>query len=95
MDIASLRRYMSKWIKPSPPPMDWNDLDLGHSVRETKLGKRYTISETARREILDHLLALNHQRHAEEAAEEIAFAAKVKTNYQARSEAKNDGGSAQ
>ncbi|MEQ1862173.1 MAG: hypothetical protein ABMA13_19830, partial [Chthoniobacteraceae bacterium] len=28
----------------------------------------YTLAPTARREILDRLLALNHQRHAEEVA---------------------------
>jgi hypothetical protein len=44
----------------------WNDLDLGHGFHETKLGMRYTISESARRIVLDRLLALNHERYAEE-----------------------------
>jgi hypothetical protein len=44
----------------------WNDLDLGHGFHETKLGVRYTISESARRIVLDRLLALNHERYAEE-----------------------------
>jgi hypothetical protein len=30
----------------------------------------YTVAEAARRELLDRLLALNHQRHEEEVAEE-------------------------
>ena len=50
----------------------WQDLDLGHGFHETKQGIRFTISETARREVLDRLLALNHQRHAEEEAEKAA-----------------------
>ena len=35
----------------------------------SKQGLRYTISEAARRTVLDRLLALNHQRYAEEVAE--------------------------
>ena len=46
----------------------WQDLDLGHSLHETKQGIRFTISEAARREVLDRMLALNHQRQAEESA---------------------------
>lgn len=42
---------------------------LNHGFHETKQGTRYTISETARREVLDRLLELNHQRYAEEVAE--------------------------
>lgn len=53
----------------------WQDLDLGHGFYETKQGIRYTISEAARREVLDRLLALNHQRHAEEEAERAVQAA--------------------
>lgn len=44
----------------------WDDLKLEHGFHETKQGLRYTISETARREVLDRLLLLNHQRHEEE-----------------------------
>jgi hypothetical protein len=46
----------------------WHDLDLGHGFHATKQGTRYTISEAARREVLDRLLALNHERYAEEVA---------------------------
>jgi len=41
---------------------------LAHGFHETKQGIRYTISEAARREVLDRLLELNHQRYAEEVA---------------------------
>jgi hypothetical protein len=44
----------------------WSDLDLGHGFHATKQGERYTLSESARRTVLDRLLALNHLRYAEE-----------------------------
>jgi hypothetical protein len=47
----------------------WQDLELGHGFHETKQGLRYTICETARREVLDRLLRLNHERYAEEVAQ--------------------------
>jgi hypothetical protein len=44
----------------------WSDLKLNHGFHETKQGIRYTISESARREVLQRLLKLNHERYAEE-----------------------------
>jgi hypothetical protein len=44
----------------------WDDLDLGHGFHETKQGLRYTINESARREVLLRLLKLNHERYEEE-----------------------------
>jgi hypothetical protein len=44
----------------------WDDLDLGHGFHETKQGIRFTISEDARREVLQRLLKLNHERYKEE-----------------------------
>jgi hypothetical protein len=41
-------------------------LDESHGFHATKQGERYTLSEPARRIVLDRLLALNHQRYAEE-----------------------------
>jgi len=46
----------------------WQDIDLDHDFRATDEGRRFTISEPARVEILDRLLELNHERHAEEVA---------------------------
>ena len=46
----------------------WSDLHLGHGFHETKTGARFTISESARREVLARLLKLNHERYAEEVA---------------------------
>ena len=51
----------------------WEDIRLEHGFHETKTGVRFTISETACRAVLDRLLALNHQRHAEEEAEKAAL----------------------
>jgi hypothetical protein len=39
---------------------------LAHGFHETKQGVRFTLSEAARREVLDRLLQLNHERYAEE-----------------------------
>ena len=54
----------------------WQDLDLGHGFHKTKQGDRFTVSETARREVLERearckhrLLELNHKRYAEEVAQ--------------------------
>jgi Eco57I restriction-modification methylase len=44
----------------------WDDLDLEHGFHETKRGVRFTISEGARREVLQRLLKLNHKFYEEE-----------------------------
>jgi hypothetical protein len=67
-DIAALRRLHVEMDYAVAAAYGWTDLDLGHGFHETKQGTRYTISEAARREVLDRLLELNHQRHAAEAA---------------------------
>jgi hypothetical protein len=46
----------------------WSDIDLDYNFRVTDDGLRFTLSETARIEILDRLLELNHERHAHEVA---------------------------
>ena len=72
-DIAELRRLHVEMDNAIAQAYGWQDLDLGHRFHKTKQGIRYTISEAARREVLDRLLALNHQRHAEEEAEKAAL----------------------
>jgi hypothetical protein len=67
-DIAMLRRLHTEMDAAVAAAYGWHDLDLGHGFHETKQGTRYTISEAARREVLDRLLALNHERYAEEVA---------------------------
>lgn len=51
----------------------WTDLELGHDFHDLDYlpendRTRYTISPAARREVLQRLLKLNHERHAEEQA---------------------------
>ena len=65
-DIAELRRLHVEMDKAVAVAYGWQNLALNHGFHETKQGIRYTISEAARREVLDRLLELNHQRHAEE-----------------------------
>jgi hypothetical protein len=67
-DILSLRSLRSQLDYAIAAAYGWTDLDLGHGFHETKQGIRYTIAEAARREVLDRLLALNHERYAQEQA---------------------------
>ena len=68
-DIAELRRLHVEMDNAVVAAYGWQDFDLGHGFHQTKQGLRYTISEAARRTVLDRLLALNHARYAEEVAE--------------------------
>lgn len=65
-DITRLRALHEEMDQAVAAAYGWSDLDLGHGFHETKQGIRYTISESARRTVLDRLLALNHQRYEEE-----------------------------
>lgn len=65
-DIARLRALHVEMDQAVAAAYGWSDLDLGHDFHETKQGVRYTLSESARRTVLDRLLALNHQRYEEE-----------------------------
>ena len=67
-DIARLRALHAEMDQAVAAAYGWSDLDLGHGFHATKQGERYTLSEPARRTVLDRLLALNHQRYAEEVA---------------------------
>ncbi len=65
-DTAELRKLHVEMDHAVAAAYGWSDVDLDHGFHETKQGIRYTISEAARREVLDRLLALNHERYAEE-----------------------------
>lgn len=65
-EIVQLRTLQKEMDQAVAGTYGWGDLDLGHGFHETKQGIRYTISESARRIVLDRLLALNHERYAEE-----------------------------
>ena len=65
-DIVKLRELHKEMDEAVAYAYGWNDLELGHGFHETKQGLRYTISEATRREVLDRLLLLKHERHEEE-----------------------------
>jgi hypothetical protein len=69
-DIQQLRDLHVEMDHAVAAAYGWCDLALGHGFHDTKQGLRFTVSEPARRELLDRLLALNHQRHEEEVAAE-------------------------
>src|ERR1700685_2374798 len=62
VDIDRLRQLHMEMDRTVTRAYGWNDLDLGHGFQETSVGVRFTISELARRTVLDRLLALNHRR---------------------------------
>jgi hypothetical protein len=80
-DVEDLRRLQVEMDYAVAAAYGWTDLDLGHGFHETKQGIRYTISEAARRAVLDRLLALNHERYA---AEQSAAAAAPRPKAKAR-----------
>ena len=65
-DIQKLRELHVEMDNAVSTAYGWIDLALGHGFHDTKQGTRFTISESARREVLARLLKLNHQRYAEE-----------------------------
>ena len=69
MDYAVAAAYGWQDLLPSPGGRGAGGEGLGHNFHDTKQGLRFTISETARREVLDRLLLLNHERYAEEVAQ--------------------------
>jgi hypothetical protein len=67
-DVQRLRDIHVEIDDATAEAYDWSDLSLDHGFRETRQGRRFTVSEAARTELLDRLLELNHQRHAAEEA---------------------------
>ena len=68
-DILALRKLHIELDQIVVSSYGWNNFDLGHGFHETKQGIRFTISEEARREALQRLLKLNHDRYGEEVAQ--------------------------
>jgi hypothetical protein len=67
-DIQKLRKLHVEMDNAVAAAYGWTDLDFGHGFHQAKRGIRFTISESARREVLARLLKLNHERYAEEVA---------------------------
>jgi hypothetical protein len=66
MDHAVATAYGWDDLLPSPSGRGAGGEGLGHDFHDTKQGVRFTVAEAARCELLDRLLALNHERHKEE-----------------------------
>ena len=77
--VGRLRSLHIELDKSVSSAYGWSDLDLDHGFHQTKQGLRYTISEKARRNVIERLLVLNHQRHAQEEAEEMILGKQPKT----------------
>jgi hypothetical protein len=78
-DIAELRRIHSSIDEEVSRAYGWNDLSLDHGFHDTRQGVRFTVGPTARQEILDRLLELNHERYAEEEAKGLHDKKKAKS----------------
>jgi hypothetical protein len=77
-EIMDLRRLHVEMDQAVGMSYGWSRFDLEHGFHQTKQGLRFSISETARRKVLALLLKLNHQRYAEEKAEETLLGATTK-----------------
>ncbi len=91
-DIERLRELHVEMDRAVAEAYGWGDLDLGHGFHETKQGVRFTISEEARREVLDRLLLLNHERYAEEVKQGLHDKKAKKGKAKKRTKPKADGG---
>ena len=65
-DVQKLRDLHVEMNNSVAKAYRWSELRLSHGFHETKQGVRFAVNEAARREILDRLLLLNHERYAEE-----------------------------
>lgn len=65
-DIVELRNIQRELDELVVAAYGWSELTLDHGFHVTKLGLRYTICETASRDVIDRLLELNHRRYDEE-----------------------------
>lgn len=68
VDITYLRDLHMEMDCAVTAAYGWDDLNLGHSFHQTKQGLRFTVSESARGQVLERLLVLNHERYNEEVA---------------------------
>ena len=84
-DVRKLRALHRQLDTAVAAAYGWSDLAandgsaLGHDFHETKQGIRFTLAPVVRREVLDRLFTLNHQRYAEEVASGLHEKKKVKT----------------
>ena len=89
-DIVTLRRLHVEMDHAVAAAYGWADLELRHGFHETKQGVRYTFSELARIEVLDRLLALNHEQYEEEVRQGLHETGKV-SKKKTKASKKSDG----
>jgi hypothetical protein len=94
-DVQGLRDLQVQLDNSVSMAYGWQGLNLDHGFHETKQGIRFTMSEAARREVLDRLLELNHQRYAQEVAaglheKKVSNPAKSRRNSAADAELQDD-----
>ena len=68
LEVAHLRALHVEIDEAVCAAYGWDGLPLDHSHYDTRQGVRWTISSSARLELVDRLLELNHSRYAEEQA---------------------------
>lgn len=95
--LLELRRFHRELDLAVRDAYGWQDLDLGHDFHEVETlpendRVRYTISPAARKEVLRRLLALNHERVAEETAAAAALGTKPRKGASRRKTAASAGG---
>jgi hypothetical protein len=83
--IVNFRRFQIEMDQAVAAAYGWDDLVLDHGFHETKQGLRFTISEGARREVLQRLLKLNHVRYEEEVAKGLHDKKKRSSTYRKKS----------
>ncbi len=91
-DIERLRELHVEMDRAVADAYGWGDLDLGHGFHETKQGLRYTIHDDVRREVLDRLLLLNHERYTEEVEQGLHDKKSKKGKVRKRTKPKADSG---
>jgi hypothetical protein len=64
--VTGLRELQAQIDRSVANSYGWENLGLEFRHRESALGVRFTISRSEREEILDRLLALNHERYEQE-----------------------------
>lgn len=78
-EIETLRDWQRRIDRAVADSYNWHNFGLDYGYQHLRWGRRYTVDDPTRREILDRLLALNHQRHAEEVAAGLHDPDKPKT----------------
>jgi hypothetical protein len=73
-DLRELRELYQRLDRVVVDAYEWHDIDLGYGFHESDEGRRWTLCEDARVEVLERLLQLNHGRYAVEIANGTALA---------------------